>query len=60
MNLNIWIQKNYRFQKEFAEMLGVSQVRLSRLINGKAKPGDGELADIMTLTEGKVTERDFK
>ena len=60
MNFNIWIQKNFRFQKEVAAKLSMTPVRLSRLVNGNAYPSPDEKAAIWELTGGKVSEKDFK
>lgn len=60
MKLDLWIHKNYKFQKEFADILGISEVRLSRFVNGVSMPSSDEMARIESATDGRVKKRDFK
>lgn len=54
MNLKAYLAESNMTMKSFADLLGINQRYMSRIMNGHIKPGKRLERDIHTLTEGKV------
>lgn len=59
MFLSDYIKENGITQKQFADMCGLSEAGICRLVNGKRFPSPATIYIINQITEGQVGAEDF-
>jgi hypothetical protein len=57
--LGIWLVRNSISQPSFAEMIGVSQACISRVITGERRPSEDTIRRIFAATKGEITPNDL-
>lgn len=59
MKLKDWLKKNRYKQTEFAQLVGISDPHMSRIINGHDQPGADLVKRISAATKGEVGHNDW-